>query len=114
VADHSDRLARVEERADEPDRGRVGAQLVGVGDTARQDEAVVFGRVGLGEDPVGLEGVPPVEVVEGLDRFVRRSDQVGLPLGLADRLRGSTSSTCSTPSLATRNAILLPLSFSDM
>jgi hypothetical protein len=88
VADHPDGLAGVEEGADELDRGRLRAQLVRVGDTAREDEAVVVVRARLGEDPVGLEGVPLVEVVEGLDRIVRRSDQVGFPPGLADGLGG--------------------------
>ena len=41
VADHADRLVLLEERAHESHRALVGAQRVGVGDSARQHEAVV-------------------------------------------------------------------------
>ena len=69
---------------DELDRLGLIAQLVGVGDAAGQDQAVVIAGIGLGDRPVGLEGVALVEVVEGLDRFLDGGDQVDLSAGLAD------------------------------
>jgi hypothetical protein len=86
VADDSDRLAGFEEAADEFQRLRFGPQLVRVGDSAREDEPIVFARVGLADRPLGVEDVALVEVVEGLDlpRFGRQ--QLGFGPRLADGL----------------------------
>ena len=86
VADRGDRLALLEEAADEGDGVLVHAQEVGVGDAARQHEAVVVGRVGVGDRAVDRERVGLVEVVEGLDLARLGGEQLGLAALALDRL----------------------------
>jgi hypothetical protein len=107
MADHADRLAGLKERAHESKRLRFAAQLIGVRDSARQDQGVVVGRIGL-FDGLRLEGVAFVEVVESLDlaRFRSRMS-VSAPASRRAFI-GSVNSTCSTPSLAIRKATRLP------
>ena len=95
----------------------LGSQLVRVGDPAGEDEPVVFARVGLADDAVGLEPVGFVEVVESLDLPGFRGQQLGVRAASRTALSGSVSSTCSTPSLAVRKvrkAIFFPFRRSDM
>jgi hypothetical protein len=86
VADRRDRLAGLEERPHEGDRVLVVAQEVGVGDTAREHQAVVVAGGGLGHGLVDREGVTLVEVVEALDLAGLEGDQMRRAAGLLDRL----------------------------
>ena len=67
VTDGSHRLAARGERRDERHRVVVDPQLVGVGRAAGQHQCVEVGRIGLGDRPVGCEGVRRVDVA--LDRL---------------------------------------------
>ena len=113
MADHPDRLARVEERPHEPDRGRVAAQVVGVGDATGQHQRVVACGVGVADGDVHVVRARFVEMVEGLDAAGPQRHQVDLAAGVLDGLGGWVSSTSSTPSVA-RNAIRLPCSCAAM
>jgi hypothetical protein len=70
--------------ADEGDGVVVGAEIVGVGDPARQDERVVVTDVGVADGAVGREGLGLVEVVEGLDLAGFGGEQVGFGAGCLD------------------------------
>ena len=113
VADDADRLGLLEERAHEADGVLVGAQEVGIGDAARQDQAVVVARVRVLDRLVDGERVGLVEVVERLHLAILDGQQLGRPPACSTAFHGSVSSTCSTPSAA-RNAIFLPFSSSLM
>ena len=79
----------------------VGAQEVGVGDAAGQQQPVVVVGVGVGDRLVDRERVALVEVVEGLDLARLERQQLDRRARRPRRaLRGSVSSTCSTPSVA--------------
>src|SRR5690606_35072978 len=86
VADDGDGLARVEERLRELDRLGLGAQVVGVGDAAGQQQAVELGVVGDLHGRVDLEGVGPVEVVERLEATGLGGDEAGGAARLLDGL----------------------------
>jgi hypothetical protein len=110
MADHSGRLARREDRPDELDRLARFPQLVGIGDAAGQDEAVVVVRVGLA-DGAADRGRSP------LSRWLKAwtSPPPGARMSASApaawiAFSGSVNSTRSTPSLAIRKAILFPCS----
>jgi hypothetical protein len=83
-----DGLAVLEEAAGEGNRRVVRAQLVGVGDAAREHERHVVGRVGVTDRGGGVEGVGPVEVVEGLDGLGLGCEQLRRAPRRLDRLPG--------------------------
>jgi hypothetical protein len=85
MADRPDRLAGLEEGADELDRVGVGTQLVGVGDASGQHEPVVGAGVCIADRPVRGEGVALVEVVESLDRILFGREQIDLGTRIAQR-----------------------------
>ena len=64
----------------------VGADGVGVGDAAGQDQAVVVAGVRGGGGAVDGEAVGRIEVPERLDLAVLGGDQLGSAAGLLDRL----------------------------
>lgn len=68
MADDGCRRAGPEHRRDELDGLGHRPELIGVGDSARQDQGVVAGWVSVGNRRVHREGVTLVEVVEGLCR----------------------------------------------
>jgi hypothetical protein len=84
VTDRGHRLALLEERAREADRRLLGAQVVGVGDSARKDQAVVITGIDLVNRPIGIEGVALVQMVEGLDLALLRSNEVDLCAGVSN------------------------------
>src|SRR6266508_2395917 len=86
VADCADRLALFEEVAHEVDGVLVLAQVVGIADTAGEDEAVIVARVGLLGRLVHLERVGLVVVVEPLNLAFLDRDQFELRAGLLERL----------------------------
>jgi hypothetical protein len=86
VADGRDRLAAVEERADEPDGVGIAAHEVRVGHPARDHQPVVVVGAGLRHGHVDRERVALVEVVEALDLPGLQRHQVHLRAGLFDRL----------------------------
>jgi hypothetical protein len=88
VADGRDRLAGVEERAHEPDRVRVHAHGVGVGDPAGDHQRVVVLNAGVRDGHVDRERVGLVQVVEALDLARLEGHQLDLGAGLLDRLAG--------------------------
>ena len=59
VADDPDRLVLLEEVAYEADGVGIGAEVVGVGDTARDHEAVVVRRIRVGDGEVGRRRCRP-------------------------------------------------------
>src|SRR5436190_3006488 len=85
VTDHTDRLAGLEERANERHGVLDSAQLIGVRHAARQYQPVVVGCIRLGERAVDIEPVALVEVVERLNAPLLWSNQLGLRPGLLDR-----------------------------
>src|SRR5215208_3552270 len=82
VADHTDRLARLEEATHETHGVLVHPQEVGVGYASRQHQPVVGGGADLGYYPVHREPVSLVEVVERLDLTRVRGDQLRRPAGI--------------------------------
>ena len=86
MTDRGDGLSGLEERADELDRVRVGAELVGVGHAAREHEPDEVVRVRVGDRDGGLEDVLLVEMVERLHVARFRGDEHGCALGLLHRL----------------------------
>jgi len=108
VADHTNRLAGLEELLDEGDRVSVHAQVVGVDGAAGDDQAGVVVDRGVADDLVDGEGVGRVDVrVHRLDLAGLEREQLGLGAGLLDRVARLLDSTCSTPSAA-RMAIFCP------
>ena len=109
VADRADRLALLEEARTKRRRPRPCAGSRGwrrrPGARARRSR-----RRRLRDGAVDGERVGLVEMVEGLDLAGIGRDQLGLPPAASTAFQGSVSSTCSTPSGATRNAIRLPSS----
>ena len=85
VADGGHDLSVTEERLGEGDRVGVGAQRIGVGHAAGQDQRVVGPRIGVGDLAIGGEHVGLVEVVEALD-LGRRRHQVHGRAGVLDRV----------------------------
>ena len=59
---------------------------------------------------VNIEAVCFVEVIEGLHFPGRSETSTGKPPACSTAPQGLVSSTCSTPSLATKNATRLPVS----
>ncbi len=98
--------AALEERADDRHGPFVEAQRVRVGHAARQHEPVEGLGRHVGDHLVDREGVRLVEVMEGLDPAGLRGHEDRLATRVQYRLPGiGSSSTCSTPSGAIRNAI---------
>lgn len=85
MADDSDRLADVEELPHERHRAFVGAQLVGVGHPAGQDQRIEVIRRGILDLPVHVEFVGTVQMVEGLNRAIDCGHQRRMRTGLGDR-----------------------------
>jgi hypothetical protein len=113
VADHGHRLLRLGEGRDERDRVLVAAQLVGIADSAGDQQRVVVVGGDLLDGLVDRDLVGRFEVVEALDlAVVDRDDPVVAPAS-SSAFRGSTSSTSSNMSAA-RMATLLPSSFLSM
>ncbi len=108
MTDNRGRLACGEEGAYESDSIRVSPQPVRVGDAAWQDDAVIVVDLELVGGDVDVERVGRVEVVKGLRLARLGSAQDGLAARLPPASQGRVSSTCSMPSLAARNRILLP------
>ena len=86
MADRRDRLAGGEEVRDQAYRLGVGAQVVGVGDTAGEHEPVVVVDRRVGDGPVDGDRVGVVEMVERLDVARLGGQDLGLPTGRLDRL----------------------------
>jgi hypothetical protein len=110
MTDRGDGLARIAAGPEEVDGRRVGTELVWVGDTARQDDAVVA-------PDVGVRVVRSTLNVSALSRWLKACAMPGRgatgsarPPAASTAAHGSVSPTCSMPSLATRKAMRLPLS----
>ncbi len=67
MADRGDRLAGLGELLQERDHALVGTQVVGVHDPARENDAVVILRRGVGHEAVDRVGRRLVDVVHRLD-----------------------------------------------
>jgi hypothetical protein len=86
VADHRGGLAVLEHALYERDGGVAGSQEVTVRDSPGNHHRVELEMVGVGEGAVHRERVALVEVVEGLDLIVFRSEQIDLGAGLVQRI----------------------------
>src|SRR6185437_9195634 len=84
VTDRADRLLGGKELPHEVDRPLVGAQGVGIGDAAGQDEGVVFLSPDMVERPVDLDRVALLAVLHALDRAAMRRDDVDRGAGLQE------------------------------
>src|SRR3954447_2320473 len=86
VADHADRLAGLEEGADERHRLRDRSQVVRICDASWKHQAVVVGRVRVADRAIDVETVACVQMVERLDVSFLGRDQLRLCARLANRL----------------------------
>ena len=113
VADGRDRLSGRVEALDEGDSVGGAAKLVGVRDSAWEEQGVVVGRIHLVEDAIDGLRVGRLVVVDGLDLAGVRGDQLGARTRLVEGAPGSISSIRSTRSVATI-ATLFPSSRAAM
>ena len=84
--------------------GSVGAEVVGVGHAARQDDGVVVGGAGPLGELVDREAVGPVQVAHRLDHPGLGAISSAVPPASTTARQGPTSSLSSVPSLATTKA----------
>jgi hypothetical protein len=114
VADDGCRLAGPEGCLDELEGLGHRAELIGIGDSARQDQGVAAGRVSVGNCRVHRERITLSRWLKACAVPGLGDSSSGIPPASVTACQGAVNSPCSIPSLLARNAIRWPASWRAM